>query len=467
MNEGPAGPKPPRILHRAAADVKNTSLVSAISQAVDPRGVIQRVTDRTLELIPAAQGVMVGLADAAGVVYVCGAGSQTAFLGTRVDLAGSLSGLAIRSGEVQLSNNTGADRRVDAVACRRLSVASLVCVPLARGDETIGVLAVNATRPNAFSDRDVEVLTRLGKFVSIAVGSALDLFQVCADLLDFSQSLDASAETTGRYVMSVLDPHSVERIDCAQRIERIIDDPSALTIAFQPIVDLATDSVFGYEALARFDASPYRPPDVWFREAHEHHLGIELELLAVTRALAQLPNLPEDASLTINVGPEAAMSREFIKALLDAPHRRVVIELTEHTLFDDYPGLIAALQALRLLGVRLAIDDTGNGYSSLSHILKLAPDFIKLDRDLVSGIDIDPVRRVLAACLVTFANNTGATIIAEGVETREELSVLRDLGIDYAQGYLLGRPAPVGKVSSAIDEAANHTRPVSYTHLTL
>lgn len=445
------------MLKKRAATVRNASLVSTISQAVDPQGVIQRVTDRTLELIRAAQGVMVGLADADGITYVCGAGSQIAFLGTRVDLARSLSGLAVRSGEVQLSSNTRADPRVDGVACRRLSVASLVCVPLARGDETIGVLAVNATRPNAFSDRDVEVLTRLGNFVAVAVGSAFDLFQVCADLLDFSQSLDASGETTNRFVMSVLHPESVGRIDCAQRIERIMDDPSALTIAYQPIVDLSTDSVFGYEALARFDVSPYRTPDVWFREAHEHHLGIELELLAITRALAQLPNLPEDALLTINAGPEVVMSREFIDGLLDVPHRRVVLELTEHTVFDDYPGLIASLQELRLLGVRLAIDDTGNGYSSLSHILKLAPDFIKLDRDLVSGIDVDPVRRVLAECLVMFANDTGATIIAEGVETRDELSVLRDLGIHYAQGYLLGRPAPLGTVVARIAPALLRT----------
>jgi hypothetical protein len=170
--------------------VKNTSLVSTISQAVDPQGVIQRVSDRTLELIRVAQGVMVGLADADGIAYVCGAGSQMAFLGTRVDLAGSLSGLAVRSGEAQLSNNTRADSRAGGVARRRLSVASMVCVPLAREDETIGVLAINATRPNAFSDRDVEVLTRLGNFASVAVWSAFDLFEVCVDLLDFSQSLE-------------------------------------------------------------------------------------------------------------------------------------------------------------------------------------------------------------------------------------------------------------------------------------
>ncbi len=430
--------------------MKSASLVATVSETIDPQGVIQRVTDRTLELIGPAQGVMVGLADPTGVTYVCGAGSQTPYLGVRVELGESLSGLAVRLGEVQLSNDTSADPRVDGAACRRLSVASLVCVPLARGNDTIGVLAVNAMEPNAFSERDVEVLTRLGGFVSIAVGSAFDLFQVCTDLLDLGPWQDDSSDAASRYVMSILNPETVDRIDCEQRIQQIVDDPSVLSMHFQPIVDLSSGGIFGYEALARFDVPPYRAPDVWFQEAHEHHLGIELELLAVTRAMAQLPLLPEDASLAINAGPEAVMSQEFVDQLLDAPHRGVVLELTEHTRFDDYPGLIRSLQELRLQGIGLAIDDTGNGYSSLSHILKLAPDFIKLDRDLVSGIDVDPVRRVLAASLVMFANDTGARIIAEGVETRDEMTVLCDLGIDYAQGYLLGRPAALGGVAGNV-----------------
>jgi EAL domain-containing protein (putative c-di-GMP-specific phosphodiesterase class I) len=428
--------------------VKNANLVAKVSQTVDPQDVIQRVTDQTLELIGAAEGVMVGLADGTGVTYVCGAGSQTSHLGTRVHLEDSLSGLAVRSGEVQLSNDTGADPRVDAVACRRLSVASLVCVPLARRSETIGVLAVNATRSNAFSVGDVEVLTLLGDFVSVAVGTACDLHQVCTDLFDLSRSLDSSGDAAGRYVMGVLRPETVDRIDGEQRIQGIVDDPDALSVVLQPIIDLSTDRVFGFEALARFDVSPYRSPDQWFREAHEHDLGIELELLAVSRAIAHLPVLSEDVSLTINAGPETVMSRRFVDLLLGAPRRGVVLELTEHTRFDDYPGLLAALRVLRREGIGLAIDDTGNGYSSLSHILKLAPDFIKLDRDLVSGIDVDPVRRVLAASLVMFANDTGAKLIAEGVETRDELDALRDLGVDYAQGYFLGRPAAPGTVAS-------------------
>ena len=118
-------------------------------------------------------------------------------------------------------------------------------------------------------------------------------------------------------------------------------------------------------------------------------------------------------------------------------------KLTEHTAFNDYPGLQAALMRLRKGGVRLAVDDAGSGYSSLTHILKLAPDFIKLDRELISGIDIDPVRRALVISLVAFAADTGAEILAEGIETKDELDAVRRLGVRYAQGYYLGRPAPL------------------------
>jgi EAL domain-containing protein (putative c-di-GMP-specific phosphodiesterase class I) len=214
-------------------------------------------------------------------------------------------------------------------------------------------------------------------------------------------------------------------------------------MVFQPIVDLVTNEAIAVEALARFDITPYRPPDVWFTEAHENGVGVELELLAVTLAVARLPMLPDSVALTVNAGPQTAMCPELRDVVLDAPAGRLILELTEHNVIEDYPGLIAALRVLRQAGTRIAIDDTGSGYSSLGHILKLAPDFIKLDRDLVSGIDVDPVRRALAASLVSFAAETGAQIIAEGVETEDELDILRRLGVHHAQGYHFGRPAPL------------------------
>jgi EAL domain-containing protein (putative c-di-GMP-specific phosphodiesterase class I) len=214
-------------------------------------------------------------------------------------------------------------------------------------------------------------------------------------------------------------------------------------MVFQPIVDLLTDKVMAVEALARFDITPYRPPNVWFDEAHQCGLGIELELLAVARALAQLQMLPDSVAMTVNASPRALVDSRFRDAVRDVPAGRVIVELTEHSMVDDYPRLIATSHALRRGGLRLAIDDTGSGYSSLSHILRLAPDVIKLDRDLVSGIDMDPVRRALAASLVAFARDTGAQIVAEGIETADELHVIGRLGVRYGQGYHLGHPAPI------------------------
>ena len=322
-------------------------LTAAMGQAIDPMRLMQRVTDRTLELIAAANGVMIGLADDHGVTYVCGAGHQISHLGTRVELDSSLSGLAVRTGEIQRSDDTEADPRVDAAACRRLSVASLVCIPLSRLHETLGVLAVNATQAHAFTDDDVATLTRLADFVSVAIGSACDLSRVSTQLLELGQPTDASSEetdsaktsadTASRYVMNVLSPDTVTRIDSSQRIQQVLDDPAVLSMVFQPIVDLVTDEVAAVEALARFHVTPARPPDLWFREAHQTGLGVELELLAVTRALAQQAMLPDGVAVTINAGPETIVCPQLRNALLDVPARRVVLELTEHTVVDDYP----------------------------------------------------------------------------------------------------------------------------------
>jgi EAL domain-containing protein (putative c-di-GMP-specific phosphodiesterase class I) len=424
-------------------------LTAAMGQTIDPLRLMQRVTDRTLELIGAADGVMVGVVDDDGVTYLACAGHQLEHLGTRVQLDSSLSGLAVRTGQVQRSDDTESDDRVDRDACRRLSVASLVCVPLARKDETLGVLAVNASRPHAFVDQDVETLTHLADFIGVVVGSACDLSRVgrVLGLNDAADSAFASpaplpTEAATRYVMSVLSPDTVDRVESGQRIRAVLDDPSALRMMFQPIYDLETNEIAAVEALARFEATPYRPPNVWFAEAHRNDLGVDLEMLAIARAIAELPMLPNGVDLTINAGPQTVVSAAFRDAVHGVTDR-IILELTEHTAVDDYAQLVAALHALRRSGARISIDDTGAGYSSLTHILKLAPDFIKLDRDLVSSIDVDPVRRALASSLVTFASGTGATIVAEGVEDEAELEVLRGIGVRYAQGYYLGHPAPL------------------------
>ncbi len=229
-----------------------------------------------------------------------------------------------------------------------------------------------------------------------------------------------------------------------QRVRRIraAMATSAVEMVFQPVVDVLTARLVGVEALARFPGRPARPPDQWFVDAGEVGLGAELELLAVRAAISQAPRLPADSFLAVNVSPSTVLHSGLIPAVrgCEVP---VVIELTEHAPVDEYRPVIEALGELRSFGVRVAVDDAGSGYASLQHILRLLPDIIKLDLDLTRGVDVDPARRALAASLVVFGNEIGARIIAEGVETADELDALRHLGVRWAQGYHLARPGPL------------------------
>ena len=225
----------------------------------------------------------------------------------------------------------------------------------------------------------------------------------------------------------------------------------AFSMVFQPIAALATGEVVGAEALARFTAEPKRPPNEWFDDATAVGRGRDLELGAVQAALAGLDQLPQDVFLALNISPETAISRELADVLRHAPPERIVVELTEHTRVDDYASLLAGLQPLRDGGFRIAVDDAGAGYAGLRHVLQLNPDMLKLDIDLIRDIDVDPVKRALSAALVTFALETGAAIIAEGIETSTELATLSGLGVKWGQGYHLARPAPLPLPDSPLD----------------
>lgn len=228
----------------------------------------------------------------------------------------------------------------------------------------------------------------------------------------------------------------------AERILKVLER-GLIKMVFQPIADLADGSVTGVEALARFDVEPSRTPDVWFEEAGAVNLREELELAAVRLALAHPELLPQGTYLSINLSPETVTSDRFAELLPDVPAKRVVLEVTEHARVDDYGAIGEALQDFRARGGRLAVDDAGAGFASLKHILRLAPEVVKLDREVAQGIDADRPRRALAAALISFAFDIGAEVVAEGIETQAEVDALRDLGVSYGQGYYLARPGPI------------------------
>jgi EAL domain-containing protein (putative c-di-GMP-specific phosphodiesterase class I) len=211
-------------------------------------------------------------------------------------------------------------------------------------------------------------------------------------------------------------------------------------MVYQPILDLGTGEVLGAEALARFGTEPQRSPAQWFVEAAEVGLGIQLELAAIRRAAEGFALLPPAAFLSVNASAETIRSPALLDTLAGLPAARLVIELTEHEPVGDYSLLLTPVARLRELGVRLAVDDAGAGFASLQHILQLAPDLIKLDRVFIEGLAQDPVRRALTTALVTFAHDIGATLVAEGVATGEELEALRSIGVRHGQGRFLGEP---------------------------
>jgi GAF domain-containing protein len=145
--------------------------------------------------------------------------------------------------------------------------------------------------------------------------------------------------------------------------------------------------------------------------------------------------------LFVNASPSTVADPLFLDLRTEFPDR-LVIELTEQEAVEDYDVLRNCLAGYLQRGARLAIDDAGAGYSSLRHVVELSPDYLKLDRELVSGVDKDSNRRALMRAVVAFAREVGTSVIAEGVETRGELDVLRDAEVHLVQGYLLARPDP-------------------------
>jgi len=263
-----------------------------------------------------------------------------------------------------------------------------------------------------------------------------------------SQPQRLSAEATS--VQTDLEAHvqREERLAEASRRERervtaIAEDPT-MTVVFQPIVDLSDGRVVGAEALARFEDGR---PDEWFAEARRLGLGVQLEVRAAQIALREATQL-DDIFITLNVSPETLCSTHLVDALRASPipMRRLVLEITEHAMVEDYQVIRHQIEDLRALGLRIAVDDVGAGYSSMAHVLHLRPDIVKFDRGLAHDLDQDGLRFALVKALTTFNRHLDAMTVAEGVERQDELDVLRDAGIGAVQGYLVGRPSapPLG-----------------------
>ncbi len=233
------------------------------------------------------------------------------------------------------------------------------------------------------------------------------------------------------------------------QLTNILDTKNIYTV-FQPIISLSDARVIGYEALSRGPrGSALERPDQLFDTAKKLNKLWDLELLCRIAALDRAKYMPPDKMLFINVDPKIIHDTRFQKGLtrdiLDQYHidpTNIIFEITEKTSIEDYRSFRRILDNYTSQGYKIAIDDTGSGYSGLRMLAETRPQFIKIDMQLVRDIDKDNLKQALIRAFYDFAASTNMKIIAEGIETVSELYTLIDIGIHYGQGYLLQKPMP-------------------------
>ncbi|WP_397505586.1 EAL domain-containing protein [Qipengyuania sp. R86523] len=223
-----------------------------------------------------------------------------------------------------------------------------------------------------------------------------------------------------------------------QQINGVLANRS-ISIVEQPIHELATMRIMGLECLSRFADAGQRGPDIWFGEAKSVGRGVELELMAIEQALKTPDRAGRDVYLSVNASPEAIISGKVAALLELHAGRKIVVELTEHERVENFGQLRDALREISRYA-RVAVDDVGAGYAGLRYLVDLSPDLLKLDISLTRNIHRDVARQAMAKAIVHFAAAIGSKVVAEGIESGEELLMLKEIGLDYGQGYHFAAP---------------------------
>jgi len=223
-----------------------------------------------------------------------------------------------------------------------------------------------------------------------------------------------------------------------------------VTAAFQPIVDTARGIVVGFEGLARFEMPAEIGVEELFAQARAANRSAEIEARCLRVILAERGSVPANCFIAVNVSPHI-LRHEAIRAVWrDHPDLQgIFVELTEQSVIDSVVDLEPELDAIRGAGGLIAVDDLGSGYAGLSRLLALKPALIKLDRELITGIDTDEAKRALVEMIGTFASRIDSWVLAEGIETAAEYDTIAALGVPLAQGYYLARPGPAWPVLAA------------------
>ena len=231
-----------------------------------------------------------------------------------------------------------------------------------------------------------------------------------------------------------------------ERLVRIVQDRLVTTV-FQPVVQLETRAIVGYEALSRGPAgSDLENPEVMFELARDFDLVWDLEALCIENVVPWLQDVCSRGYLFFNLESHFIQQIQYRGTDVFEPffacNQQIVIEVTERSAIRDYRTFRRTLHDLKKIGFKIAIDDCGSGYATLEAIAELQPDYLKVGHSLFHNVERDPIRRRLVDLVARVAETIGARTIAEAIETEEQLTVCRELGINEGQGFLLARPAP-------------------------
>ena len=398
----------------------------------------------------------------AAVAALAPAFSRTGALAVLLVDASRLDVLERRHGHAALDRALAMLADELAAACREHVHTPVV---LARGElgrsEIVALLPAEAPRGELLThalpalERAVaERLARVGPRVAYPYLRRLPPVEIGQAYALRNPLLSASTQIRDAVDAARADAELNQRLRARGRRRELLDIlvHERLHSVYEPIVDAHALTVFGYEALVRGPAGTrLASPLALFDVAAEEGLLFELDCLCRAAALDGAVGFPQDAKLFLNIRPSSFHDPSFQPDALIRTLERcrlgpadVVFEISEQESIDNYEIFREARDGYGKLGFQFALDDTGAGYASLEAVAELAPEFIKVDRAFVRGIDEDPVRQTILRALQSLASDLGARIVGEGLDTLEELRTLGSLGIPFGQGWLFGKPQPLG-----------------------
>ncbi|WP_298245013.1 EAL domain-containing protein [uncultured Bradyrhizobium sp.] len=307
------------------------------------------------------------------------------------------------------------------------------------------------TEPFLLPGHRVEIGTSIGIAIAPDHGSDQEQLLKKADLALYR------SKSAGRNCFTIYDEAMSAELEARNTLEGDLRDAIAqcqLEVHYQPFIDALSGARRGFEALVRW-RHPVRgliPPDQFISLAEETGLIVPLGEFVLRRACEDAAGWPSDLAVAVNLSPiqfkEAELFDVICAALTDSglSPQRLEIEITESVLLERGVENLAFMQRLKQLGIELALDDFGTGYSSLSYLTTFPFDKIKIDKSFIRNLTHQPRSSAIISSIVTLARGLDMSVTAEGVETREEYERLKALGVNYAQGYLFGRPHPIERI---------------------